>query len=175
MRYLCIFSLFYFFAPSLIVAQATIYTIQSQPNATVQVEGNLSQGQIINDLSWAWSSSNACFVSTQSKKFTGNHVLYTTEIPTRSTMTITVVPKDKSANFSIYAYSGGGGAIVPDLPSCVSCEADYKWDYKYRGKTQDHSRSVELRAVNNPFPVTIGVVGAEGLQEGDFILQIKLE
>lgn len=164
-----------FFCITPIFSQSTVFSVTAQDNATVQVEGSLSQGQIMQDLSWAWNSSNACFVEPQMKKFTGNHVLYTTELPTRTTMTITVIPKDEKANFSLYAYSGGGGAIVPNLSRCVSCESDYKWDYKYAGKTQDHSRSVELRAINNPYPVTIGVVGANGLTEGDFILQIKLE
>lgn len=150
-------------------------TFDAKPNGMVQVEGQLESGAIMSDLSWAWSSQNACFVTTQQEKFTGNHVLYQTEIPPRSEMTIRVVPKDKNADFSIYAYSGGRGAIVPDLPSCVSCEADYKWDYKRRGKTQDHTRSVQLRAVNNPYPVTIGVVGARGLTSGAFTLEVELE
>lgn len=158
-----------------VFSQAVQQTFAARPNDVVQVEGRLEDGAVMNDLSWAWSSQNACFVSTQQEKFTGRHVLYQTEIPPRSEMTIRVIPKDKNADFSIYAYSGGGGALVPDLPYCTSCEADYKWDFKRRGKTQDHTRSVQLRAVNNPFPVTIGVVGARGLGSGDFTLEVSLE
>lgn len=156
-------------------SQSITRTFTAKPNGVVELEGKLEEGAKMSDLSWAWSSQNACFVSTQQAKFTGNHVLYQTEIPPRSEMTIRVIPKDKQADFSLYAYSGGGGAIVPNLPYCTSCEADYKWDFKYRGKTQDHSRKVQLRAVNNPYPVTIGVVGARGLSSGDFILEISLE
>lgn len=156
-------------------SQSVISTFPAKPNGVVRVEGQLEAGAKMNDLSWAWSSQNACFVSTQQQKFTGNHVLYQTEIPPRSEMTIRLIPKNKNADFSLYAYSGGGGAIVPNLPYCTSCEADYKWDYKHRGKTQDHTRSVQLRAVNNPFPVTIGVVGARGLTNGDFTLEVELE
>lgn len=155
-------------------AQREVSSFTATPNGTVRVEGDLAQGAPMPDLSWAWNSQNACFVATQQKKFTGNHVLYQTEIPPRSEMTIRVIPADPNANFSIYAYSGGGGAVVPDLPSCVSCEADFKWDYKVRGKTQDHTRSVQLRAVNNPYPVTIGVVGADGLNSGMFTLEVEL-
>ena len=35
----------------------------------------------------------------------------------------------------------------------------------------DHTRSVELRAVTRPYPVTIGVVGANGLDAGAFYLR----
>jgi len=158
-----------------VFSQRTLIPIQAVPNATVKWPGDLDQGQKMEDLSWAWSSQNACFVSSQQQKFTGHHVLFQTEILPRAVMTIRVIPADPQANFSLYAYSGGGGAVVPDLPSCVSCEADYKWDFKYRGKTQDHTRSVELRAVNNPYPVTIGVVGSEGLAGGAFTLEVTLE
>lgn len=172
-------SLFLFLLASLMsistFSQSVIGTFTAKPNGVVRIEGKLEAGAKMSDLNWAWSSQNACFVSTQQHKFTGNHVLYQTEIPRRSEMTIRVIPKDKNADFSIYAYSGGGGAIVPDLPYCTSCEADYKWDFKHRGKTQDHTRSVQLRAINNPFPVTIGVVGARGLTSGDFMLEVELE
>lgn len=170
---LCLLLISIFYSP--LYSQEELVTIDAQPNATVSLDDNLSYGNKMSDLSWAWSSQNACFVPTQQEKFTGNHVLYRTEIPRRSEMTIRVIPADKNANFSLYAYSGGNGAIVPDLPSCVSCEADYKWDFKHRGKTQDHTRSVQLRAVNNPYPVIIGVVGANGLSEGAFTLEVILE
>jgi hypothetical protein len=156
-------------------AQIQPIVFSAEANATVSLTGNLSEGASMSDLSWAWDSQNACFVATKQHKFTGHHVLYQTEIPTRSEMTIRVIPKDKNANLSLYAYSGGRGAIVPNLSGCVSCEADFKWDQKFRGKTQDHSRSVQLRAVNNPYPVTIGVVGAEGLRSGDFTLEVHVK
>ncbi|HHH50234.1 MAG TPA: hypothetical protein ENK52_04570, partial [Saprospiraceae bacterium] len=156
-------------------AQMNVQAIPSKANATVSVEGNLSDGAKMQDLSWAWNSQNACFVATQIHKFTGNHVLFETELPRRAEMFITVIPKNKNDNFSIYAYSKASRAIVPDLARCVSCEAEFKWDRKKRGKTQDHTRTVSLRAIGNPYHVVIGVVGAEGLTEGDFTLEIRLE
>ncbi|MCB0548606.1 MAG: hypothetical protein KDD19_13580 [Phaeodactylibacter sp.] len=156
-------------------AQTSPEWIPSVPNGKVRISGDLANGAALPDLSWAWSSQNACFVATQQRKFTGHHVLYQTQLPARAEMTIKVIPDDPKANFSLYAYSGSGEDIVPNLPRCVSCEADYKWDYKYRGKTQDHSRSVSLRAVGNPYTVTIGVVGADGLASGAYTLEITLE
>lgn len=153
-----------------------VYTFESQENKTVSVKGNLSDGVRVHDLSWASRSSMACFPGTQNKKFTGNHVIYTTEIPPRSEMEITVEPNDKKANFSIYAYQVGttSDAYPPEIGSCVSCEAEHKWDYPKRGRTQDHTRTVELNAVNNPYKVVIGVVGADELTEGDFTLKVTV-
>jgi hypothetical protein len=159
---------------TVIRAQAPI-PIKAVANSSVQFEGELSTGQPIADLNWAWDSQNACFVSTQQHKFSGHHVLFKTELPRRAELFIKVIPKDMRANFSLYAYSGGGGHLPPALPYCTSCEADYKWDFKYAGKTQDHTREVSLRAVNNPLPVTIGVVGAEGLKTGAFTLELRMD
>lgn len=90
-------------------------------------------------------------------------------------MDIELIPDDSNANMSLYAYSIGinSNAYVPDLSSCVSCKADHKWDYKWKGKTQDHRRFVSLNAINNPYKVIIGAAGAEGLNKGSFILKIN--
>lgn len=171
-------SLFLLLCPLLqpaLQAQPEVSWIESVPNGTATVTGDLAEGAVLPDLSWAWSSQNACFVAAQQRKFSGRHVLYQTRLPARAEMTVRVTPDDPQANFSLYAYSGSGEYIVPNLPRCVSCEADYKWDYKYRGKTQDHSRSVSLRAVQNPYVVTIGVAGADGLSSGAYILEVILE
>ena len=62
----------------------------------------------------------------------------------------------------------------PAIQSCVSCEADHKWDRPKRGQTQDHSRSIRLSAVGNPYNVLIGVAGPKGAA-GDFALEIAIE
>lgn len=152
-----------------------IYTAPAEKGKTVAYAGDLSNGVIMQSLDWADNSSVACFPGTQNSKFTGNHLFFVTEIPRYSNMEITVVPEDKSANMSLYAYSTGTTSKVmpPELSSCVSCEADHKWDRPKRGKTQNHTRSVSMTAINNPYRVVIGVVGAEGLTTGKFQVQIK--
>ena len=161
-----------------VIAQPKVSEIQPVPNGEVSYSGSLSEGTVINDLSWAWSSQNACFPETQKKKFTGNHVFFTGVIPKYSEMEVTVIPKDKTKDFSIYAYEIGvdNMRLVPDLDRCIRCEADHKWDRPKRGKTQDHTRTVtNLVAINRPYRVVIGVTGANGLTEGDFTLQVKMK
>lgn len=145
--------------------------------ALTTVQGNLETGTVIHDLSWAANSSVACFPATQNKKFSGKHVVYEVQLPRYSEMTLMVAPKDQRKNLSLYAYSVGASsdAVVPNLSRCVSCEADHKWDRPRRGRTQDHTRSVSLMALNNPYKVYVGVVGAEQLAEGDFELRIEVK
>jgi hypothetical protein len=164
--------------PSIIMAQEppTVFQIEPVSNQEVRYEGNLNQGQKIEDLSWAWQSNNACFPATQYHKFTGNHVFFTGILPAYSESTVTVIPKDPEANFSLYAYEVGvnNDALPPNLASCIRCEADHKWDRSYAGKTQDHTRYVKyMVAITRPYRIVIGVVGAEELDEGDFTLVIN--
>lgn len=150
--------------------------IEVQANAVTEVTGDLSEGAIMEDISWAWSSQNACFPETRVDRFTGSHVLYSCDLPKYTEYEITVIPEDENANFSIYAYEVGQvdeSNTVPNLSRCIRCEADFKWAYKRRGKTQDHTRTVkDILAINNPYQVVIGVVGAEGLTSGAYTLRI---
>ena len=155
----------------------TIYTVEPLANQEVSYTGNLSEGIKLDDLSWAWSSSNACFPETQKSKFTGNHVFFTGIIPKYSEITVTVIPKDSTANFSIYAYEIGvnNNDLVPNLTSCIRCEADHKRERNFVGRAaQDHTRTVSnLVAINRPYRMIIGVTGADGLEEGEFTLVIS--
>ena len=147
---------------SFVSAQAPegVIEIAAQPNTTTTFKGNLNTGEKMESLRWASYSFNACFPGTQNSKFRGNHVLHYFDIPAYSELEIKLIPKDKKSNFRLYGYQVGttNFKTSPELPSCVSCEADHKWDYPKRGKTQDHTRSVKLNAINNPYRVVIGVV-----------------
>ncbi len=154
----------------------TILKVEPIKGKDVSYTANLKDGVFIDDLSWAWSSQNACFPATQQSKFTGKHVFFTGIIPHHSEITITVIPKNPTANFSVYAYQVGvdNMPLVPDLPSCISCEADHKWDRKHRGKTQDHTRTIKyLTAITRPYRMIVGVTGADGLDEGEFTIVVS--
>lgn len=159
-------------------AQKFISAIKFEVGKELTYKANLNEGKFIEDLSWAWSSQNACFPKTQELKFTGKHVLFTGIIPAHSVTTVTITPKDKNANFSVYGYqiSENDDYTVPNLPRCVSCEADHKWDYKKRGKTQTHVRSItDFTTINNSYRLVIGVTGANKLSEGEFYITVKTE
>ena len=161
------------------VQSQNIEFVEVLPGQTVEVIGNLDQGEMMATLNWAWDSSVACFPETQAAKFTGSHVLYVVNLPANSEMKVVLIPMDDTANFSLYAYQIGqlsNSTLVPKLSSCIRCEADYKWDYKYKGKIQDHSRIVKnLLALRNPYQVVIGIAGANGLDKGEYALHITLK
>lgn len=159
------------------MAQLEAKKVEAKPNELTSFSGNLSEGQKFEDLSWASTSSNACFPGTQNTKFRGNHVLYYFEIPPYSEVSIKLIPKDKNKNFSLYGYQVGTSnfSTPPNLSSCVSCEADHKWDYPKKGKTQDHTRSIFFNSIKNPYNIFIGVAGADDLTEGDFTVEIDLK
>jgi hypothetical protein len=150
----------------------------SKANDSVVVSGDLANGSVMSDLSWAWSSSNACFVGFQAPKYQGNHVLFATSFPPRSIITITVSPTDANSNLSIYGYmmTAEDHMVVPDLPGCISCEADYKWDRPVKGKVQTSDRVIEFQnPTQNTYNIVIGVAAPGGVTSGQFNLKIKVK
>jgi hypothetical protein len=151
--------------------------VKLEKGKTVTVQGKLENGAAIADLGFAAKSSVACFPATQNEKFRGHHVFFGTQLPPRSIVEITVTPADPSQDLSIYAYEIGTNAFTlpPALSTCVSCEAEHKWDRPKRGKTQDHTRTVKLNAIGNPYNIVIGVSGPAAATKGAFTLTLKTE
>jgi hypothetical protein len=151
--------------------------IKVEKGKTASVEGKLEAGAPVADLAWASSSQVACFPATQNEKFQGNHVLYAATLPPKSVMTVTLTPKNTSADMSLYAYQIGANSfdLPPNLARCTSCEADHKWDRPKKGKTQDHTRSVKLTSTTNPYNVVIGVAGPKGVTAGEFTLSVEVK
>jgi hypothetical protein len=156
-------------------SNVTLVNMDEKDSVTVQ--GDLAKGSLMSDLSWAWSSSNACFPGTQANKFKGNHVFFAVTMPKRCEMFISVTPTDANADLSIYAYRIGASDynLVPDLTSCITCEADHKWDGNWKNKVQTSERKVSFQ---NPgtenYNILIGVSAPKGITAGQFNLKVKL-
>lgn len=156
---------------------AEVTPVTARANDTVVTAGNLSAGKIMEDLSWAANSSNACFPATQNLKFRGAHVFYSTRLPPRSVLVVTVTPDDPAGDLSLYGYMIGGEEyrLVPDLPRCITCEADHKWDRPVRGKVQTAERKIEFQnPTQNTYNILIGVTAPQGVTTGAFQLRLKL-
>lgn len=151
-----------------------VTTFEVEKSKTVQVSGSFETGRVIDNLSWAWDAGIACFPGTQGAKYQGRHVFFATRIPERSIMNITVIPDDPRQNISIYVLEMGISSfhLPPSLPSVVSCEASHKWDYPKAGRTQNHTRSVKLNAIQNPYNVLIGVTGPANTAKGSFTVEV---
>lgn len=140
------------------------------------LKGNLSEGVIIQDLSWASTSSMACFPATQNTKFRGKHVLYQTTVPANMNIKVTVIPDNVNDDMSVYTIMDGVGntALPPDISTCSSCEAEHKWDRPKAGKTQDHTRILNFDSFGGEYRLVIGVAGANGLDKGAYTLKIEM-
>ncbi len=142
------------------------------PDGDQTIKGNLSSGEILNDLSWAWNSSMACFVEPGKSWFEGNHVFYQIDLPTQSTIDIYLNATNSSDDIAVYAYSKGAGSkvIPPDVTSSVSCEAAPSNSTPITGE-----KKISLNATTNPYSIIIGVAGSKGLTSGEFTLTIDVE
>ena len=165
-----------FFVTTLQIQAQFLSAINFEIGKEISYKANLNEGKFIDDLSWAWSSQNACFPETQKHKFTGKHILFTGIMPTHSNVEVIVTPADKNANFSVYGYqiNLNDDFVVPNLPHCITCEADYKWDYAKKHKPkQNHIRKIrDFTAIDSSYRLVIGVTAANGLTEADFIISI---
>ncbi len=154
-----------------------ITAVDFEQGKEISYKANLNEGKFLDDLSWAWSSRNACFPKTQMQKFSGKHILFTGILKPYSEIEVTIIPLNKKDNLSVYAYQiqTNEDFVVPNLPHCVACEADHKWDYKKKNRPkQKHIRKIDnIISLSNSYRVVIGVTGADNLDESEFIIIIK--
>ncbi|MEZ4984676.1 MAG: hypothetical protein R2795_06525 [Saprospiraceae bacterium] len=158
---------------------ATSAYIPLAAGQSVALKGDLSEGKPMEDISWAWNSAVACFPATASGFYQGHHVLFMADIPTYSELTITLTPDDKNASFGLYAYQVGQldtSNLVPNLNSCIRCEADPATSLSVGKPRTTNVRQVDqILAINKPYQCVIGIVGPEGWTEGGFSLKIDVK
>jgi hypothetical protein len=142
------------------------------PNKTVSVSGKIDGGVQI-PLGFAAQSSVACFPATTNGHYNGNHVVYSFDLPTRTTAKIELVPTDPKSDLSLYAYTVGPAfpALPPDVSSVVSCEASPGAN---RAPNPGGAEKVELVAITNPYKAYVAVAGAQGATTGAFTLKVTL-
>lgn len=159
--------------------QGKVQFIPAKKGQVVSVNGNLSQGSIMEDLEWAENSSNACWVGIRNVEFEGNHVFYWFDLPKKSTVKITVIPKGNQPRVNVYGFvSFDFKFIPPNLPRCISCEAGFQqWvsnnlpDFTKSAGEQ----SIELNAISSRMKVFVAVAGAKGFTSGDYELKIEMK
>ena len=154
-----------------LVGTPSVQDVRSVSGETVSIEGDLESGQHIPLRGWADSSQVACFPATQNDKYSGNHVLYRTQLPANSTIKITVTP-DSDVDVSLYALRlahGDTETIPPNVHSAV-CESSLN----YQGSDPGKPHSVNFLTIRSPYTILIGVAGSQGLESGAFKLEIEV-
>jgi hypothetical protein len=153
---------------------SNVSVVDGKRGGVVEVKGDLASGKTM-ALDWASKSNVACFPATINDRFEGNHVLYATQLPSNSEMTITVIPDDKTTDVSLYAYSIGStdtSSVVPSLSLCTSCESSPP---ATRPHNPGGSETVKLTAIRNPYNVVIGVAGVRGTKTGTYKLKVEIK
>ncbi len=165
-----------FRAPLPLTPTGVVFEIEVAVGEPITVEGNLSKGERMEDLSWAAYSNVACFPATRFVEFQGNQVFYSVYIPQGTILKATVSPQGaKKQRINLYGYIDYEGKLPP-LESCRSCEAGYE---RYAGTPnlkkpgQPQSISIE-QAVRKGYTALIAVSGAKGVEEGEYTLTVEL-
>lgn len=145
---------------------------------SVTLTGDISEGLIIDDLTWAAFSNVACFPATRAIEFEGNQVFYEVDIPQGSELIVTVNSTGTDRKrINLYGYIDFNGKNLPPLQSILSCEAGYPLyvgtpDLSDPGEARDISFA---QAVNDPFTALVAVSGAQGVTSGTFELLFELK
>lgn len=159
----------------------TVENITDIPAITVgdsySIMGNVEDGEVMDDLSWAALSNVACFPATRFNEFEGKQLFYAVDIPQGSELIATVTPTGERKRINIYGYINFDGTNTPPLSVITSCEAGYEIytgtpDLTKPGEAQSISFA---QAVNKDWTALICVSGAKDVLEGDFELTFELK
>jgi len=125
--------------------------------------GDLSDGATM-DLDWADDSSVACFIGTENKNFSGNHVLYDRIAGPGMNVFFRVTPSP-DLDVSLYAMRLGENdtSWPPDVIN-APCESSYDAQYD---NNPGWSEAVELSG-SGTYRIVVGVAGANGAADGAF-------
>lgn len=150
--------------------------LSSAASNTTTISGDLSDGEIMDDLTWAANSSVACFPATRFIEFQGNQLYYQVDIPQGKELVVTVTPTGERKRINVYGYINFDGSNTPPVQSVTSCEAGYELyvgdpNLSAPGEPQDISFS---QAVNRGFTVFVCVSGAKDVTSGTFDLKFEL-
>ena len=142
------------------------------------LKGRLEEGKKLPSLEWAANSSVACFPMTRASEFTGSHVFYSLLLPANSTLRVSVRATNSKDRINVYGLRFAAGTVqLPPIERCGSAEASYAiyvGDLA-PGLKKEEERAIEFMTVRNPFTIVIGVAGANGLEEGEFQLEVNLK
>ena len=139
-----------------------------------ETSGNLSNGFVLDDLSWSSNSSVACWPGNEDINFMGTHVFYSAYQTPHSKLTATVIPQDASVDVNVYMLqqSTNSYQVPPDVTSVVSCEVGFPQSTDSNPGEQD---SAYVIAIEKEYNVLIGVAGPQDVNSGAYTLRLEIE
>lgn len=157
-------------------APANVPYIKLKKSGKTTVEGNLSSGNIMQDLSWATSSQMACWPSIRDVEFEGRHVAYWFDLPEKSVVKITVTPRHSNRRINIYGYAGFDlKATPPALVYTNICEASHPtWVGQPNLNEPSKPQTIEFNTTTRRTSIYFAVAGARNVLEGDYTISIDI-
>lgn len=152
-----------------------VLLVDLDEDGVAEFEGDLSDGEPLNDLSWAHNVNVACWTALLDEYFVGNHVFYALRgvQPGHSILYIEVTP-DSDVDVSLYAYTQATTEYpVPPDVSRANCEADHA---PYSGPNPGETEDVEFHnPTNNSYNIFFAVAGGRTSDtSGSFRVKVRL-
>ncbi|MBK8611406.1 MAG: hypothetical protein IPL84_16075 [Chitinophagaceae bacterium] len=158
-------------------ASANLPYIKLRKFGKTTVEGNLSSGHIMQDLSWATTSQMACWPSIRDIEFEGKHVGYWFDLPEKSVAKITVAPKYTNRRINIYGYAGFDLKTTP--PALVYtniCEASHPvWIGQPNLNEPAKPQTITFNTTTRRTTIYFAVAGARNVLDGDYTISIDID
>ncbi|MES0490420.1 MAG: hypothetical protein ABUK01_10535 [Leptospirales bacterium] len=149
-----------------------VKTLHVESGKKTVVQDSLAGGVLMEDLSWAWDSQNACFPATQASQFRGKHKFYAFEIPPYSEVEIRVTPEKEDINIYGYQVSNRDfSTLPPNLNGVVACEAGLN----YKGANPGQPEKMRFNAIRNSYHIVIAVTSASVKSDAKYTLSIEMK
>lgn len=157
-------------------APANVHYIKLKKFGKTTVNGNLSSGSVLQDLSWATTSQMACWPSIRDIEFEGKHVGYWFDLPERSVVKITVTPRHSNRRINIYGYAGFDLKTIPPAHVYTNiCEAAHPtWVGQPNLNEASKPQTIEFNTTTRRTSIYFAVAGARNVLEGDYTVSINI-
>ena len=138
------------------------------------IQGDLSEGEILSDLDWAQNSAVACWPGNEHINFMGHHVFYSVSQEPHTLLTATVTPDSADVDVNVYILqqSEGNSQVPPAVTSVVTCEVGFPQSTDANPGEEDSAR---VTAIEKSYFNVVGVAGPEGAVSGGYTLSISSE
>lgn len=130
-------------------------------------EASLEDGSVPDDLQFLVRAQ--CVPGTELENFDGAHVYATYEQPAARQVYVRVRP-ERGLDVSLYVSQLPGGSMATGQDA-ISVPCEESLDYQYDSNPGE-AEVVKLTSIDRPYHLVIGVAGADGADEGDFLVEV---
>jgi len=153
---------------------ARVHQLRIEKGMRVELNGSLASGETIA----AFDLPGVCLGEANKEAFKGKHVLYGFELPAKTDVKISAIPKDNGKPVALYAYMMPTGRF--DLPSRsaaletgAACKTSLAAKSEVGKDVRGLERTIRFDKRDERKNVVVGVVAPYDVQPGDFTIMIE--